>query len=97
MTFTNSNLELISALHPNSLVVDVDLKILAVSGEITSLLNKSEQYLDKSILDVIVPSLKSMFEENLIKSKDKKNKNFSEILKLNIEGLDLPTKSGQFS
>lgn len=86
MTFTNSNLELISALHPNSLVVDVDLKILAVSGEITSLLNKSEQYLDKSILDVIVPSLKSMFEENLIKSKDKKNKNFSEILKLNIEG-----------
>jgi len=86
MTFTNSNLELISALHPNSLVVDVDLKILAVNGEITSLLNKSEQYLDKSILDVIVPSLKSMFEENLIKSKDKKNKNFSEILKLNIEG-----------
>ena len=86
MTFTNSNLELISALHPNSLVVDVDLKILAVNGEITSLLNKSEQYSDKSILDVIVPSLKSMFEENLIKSKDKKNKNFSEILKLNIEG-----------
>ena len=89
MKINNSTLEVIRSLHPNSLLLDEDLKVMSVFGKSKFLFVKAESYLNKNFSEILRPSICAIFETNLSKAKKKCNEIFSEKLYLKSEEISI--------